>query len=281
MGVVKAFVQLTRLEHALMLSLAVVIGQAIALRGLPPLNLLAIAALSPFFIEIGSFAINDYWDLDTDIKNRRKDRPLVRRELSPEFALFVSIFAFPVGIILAYFTNWPAFGIALGFSVLAVMYSYSLKKMAGVGNAVIALSMAIPFVFGNISVTYGISYAVVILALMAFFMGFGREIAGSMRDIKGDIAQGRRTLPYVIGSKKSGYIAVLSILIAVAISPVLYIYDAAYRDIFYLAFIGITDLLLLWSSYEILSQGSLKLVRKLTLTAIGTGLSGFLLSALL
>lgn len=281
MGLLKAFVQLTRLEHAVMLSLAVIIGQAIAIKGVPPLDILAIAALSPFFIEIGSFAINDYWDLDTDLKNRRKDRPLVRRELSPEFALFVSIFSFPVGIILAYFVNWLAFGIALIFSLLAILYSYSLKKTAVAGNAVIALSMAIPFIFGNMSVTYRVSYAVVVLSLMAFLMGFGREIAGSIRDIKGDIAQGRRTLPYAIGAKKSGYVAVLSILAAVALSPALYLADAAYRDVFYIALVGLTDLLLLWSSYLVLSQGNLRLVRNLTLASIGTGLLGFLLSTLL
>ena len=95
----KALIRLTRIEHAFMLSLAVIIGEVIAgLDVLASLPFVLLTIIPPFFIEIASFAVNDYFDLESDKLNKRMDRPLVSGEINPSFALYVSIIATGIGV---------------------------------------------------------------------------------------------------------------------------------------------------------------------------------------
>lgn len=93
MGKFSAFIRLTRIEHGFMLVVAVLIGEIVALRGFPPAGIALLSILPPFLIEIGSFAINDYFDIESDRKNKKSDRPLVTGELSPAFAIGLSVAA--------------------------------------------------------------------------------------------------------------------------------------------------------------------------------------------
>jgi geranylgeranylglycerol-phosphate geranylgeranyltransferase len=279
----KAFIQLTRMEHAVFLSLAVLVGQAVFLGSLPSFDAkICYALLSPFFIELGAFALNDYLDLPTDRKNKRRDRPLVRKALSMTTARLTAIITISIGISLAFSVNQTCGYIAAFFSFLSIAYAYSLKKLPVIGNAAIAASMAIPFIFGNYSVSGELTTAIWFLSLIAFCMGLGREIAGSIRDMAGDILQGRRTLPIVIGANKSRWYAALFITFAVMISPLPFFKIAQYLyNPYYWFPIAVTDALLVASIYYVLALKHLKLVRNLTLIAQLTGLLGFLLGAIM
>ena len=80
---IKEFWRLVRFEHAIMLAVAVLIGEIVVLQGIPHLDaILLFSLLVPIFSEMGSFALNDYMDVETDRINRRMDRPLALRALS-------------------------------------------------------------------------------------------------------------------------------------------------------------------------------------------------------
>jgi geranylgeranylglycerol-phosphate geranylgeranyltransferase len=165
--------------------------------------------------------------------------------------------------------------------MLAVVYSHTLKKSPFFGNFFIAFSMAIPFIFGNLSVTETLLLPVSFLASLALIMGVGREIAKSIMDYAGDRKQRRFTLPIAIGKQNASYISAFFILFAVLISPLPFFYFAQYYfDYLYLVPILITDVLLVVSLCLILGLKKLKDVRFLTLVAQGTGLAGFLLGAI-
>jgi len=293
---VKAFIRLVRIEHAFFLAIAVAVGAIIAAKANPAVDfsifdtegnmlyvlyLLFIAMLSPFFIEMASFAINDYWDIETDKANKRKDRPLVTGELKKETALATAMLFFPLGIVLAFFTNITAFLLVLLFVVLSFYYSYEWKKKPVIGNIVIAASMAVPFIFGNVVIYNKIQLPVVILASMAFLMGLGREIFKSIQDIAGDRKQGRKTLPILIGKKNSAYIGSFLILLAVLISfyPLFFIEDY-FGDIYYFSFVLITDILLVASVDSALKLKDFAAIREHTLKAQLTGLLAFLFGVL-
>ena len=55
----------------------------------------------PALIVWASMAINDYYDLESDIANNRLDRPLVRKAFSPNVALYSSIVMFISGALLS------------------------------------------------------------------------------------------------------------------------------------------------------------------------------------
>lgn len=281
---ISAFVRLTRLEHALMLCAAVLIGEVIALGGLPDPLFALLSFFPPFFIEISAFAINDYFDIGTDRLNKRMDRPLVSGEAKPGEALFISIASLLIGVAAAYLINLPSFIIALAFGVLSLLYSYKLKDLPLIGNMYVAATMAIPFVFGNLAVSPAMSPAVMSLAYIAFVAGLGREILGTIRDMEGDMA-GRRgtTLPTLMGKQCSLILASLLLLIAVLLSAIPFTSVAHFKgNLNYLIPVAITDGLLLYVAVRAFgnSEEFLGQARTITLAALAFGLVGFLLGAL-
>ncbi len=276
----KAFFRLTRIEHSLFLALAVLIGEIVVTKDIQLLPTV-FGILSVFFIGMGSFALNDFLDYPTDKKNKRKDRPLVTGAISAWAAMATAKVSFPLGVLFALLVNMECFWIAVVFSVLAVLYSYALKKLLLLGNMFIAFSMAVPFVFGNYIVSDQISASIQVLASIAFLTGLGREIIKSIQDMAGDRKYGRWTLPIAMGKTIPKYFAVLYILIAILMSPIPFLLLPKFQNNWlYLGPALVTDLVLLWSAYLSLRLKELEKVRKMTLLALGIGLVGFLLGAL-
>ena len=276
----KAFFRLTRIEHSLFLALAVLVGEIVVTKDIQ-LWPTVFGVLSVFFIGMGSFALNDFMDYPTDKKNKRKDRPIVSGTISAWAAMVTTKISFPLGILFALLINLNCFWIAVVFSVLAIGYSYVLKKLLLLGNMFIAFSMAIPFIFGSYIISDQISASIQVLASIAFLTGLGREIIKSIQDMAGDEKYGRWTLPIALGKTIPKYFAMLYILIAVAMSPIPFLLLPKFQDNWlYMGPVLLTDVILLWGVWSMVRLKELERVRKLTLLALGIGLVGFLLGAL-
>jgi geranylgeranylglycerol-phosphate geranylgeranyltransferase len=148
------------------------------------------------------------------------------------------------------------------------------------GNIFIAFSMAVPFIFGNYILTDQLNRTVLLLSSMAFLVGVGREIIKSIQDMKGDAKTGRRTMPIVMGKESSAIFASYYILMALLLSPLPYLFDPRFQDLFYLVPVFATDVLLIKTIIYALRLKKLEKARKISLMALGIGLAGFLLSAL-
>ena len=135
----KAIWELMRLEHGVMIGIAIIVGALIASKSFPDYGIFFITFLMALFLEGSTFALNDYFDLEIDKKNKRKDRPLVRGDISPKSALLIFIILFPLGIVFSYFINFTCFIIALITAIFAIFYDVYLKKMKLLGNFFIAL----------------------------------------------------------------------------------------------------------------------------------------------
>lgn len=212
----KALWELARVEHGIMLSFAVFVGLGFLHASLP-LDKLCIALAVPFFIEVGAFALNDYIDYEVDKLNRRMDRPLVRGELKREEALWVSLAGFFIALALSFLLPEGAFLIALAFILLSLAYDVYLKKIPLLGNAVIALSMAIPFPFANALVGKEITGIIAVVSTMVFLAGLAREIIKDIEDLKGELKKGIRTLPAIIGIKRASQLAGILLILFMAL----------------------------------------------------------------
>jgi geranylgeranylglycerol-phosphate geranylgeranyltransferase len=287
----KAVWELMRLEHGVMLFLGIIIGSFIALKGvsLPSLDKFILTFFTALFLEASTFALNDYFDLDIDILNKRNDRPLVRGDIKPKTALILFGIFFPLGIICSYFVNIACFVIALITALFAVLYDSHMKKIKFIGNFYIAYVMAIPFVFGGVAVikentfSFAIDPSIYIIALIAFLAGSGREIMKDVQDFEGDKKKGTRSLPKFIGGRKSNIIAGLFLILAVCISFFPFLiqtYALYYMNYIYLFLVLICDILLLIIALNLIfkKQPSLKFFRKISLFSIFIGLLAFLIS---
>ncbi len=222
MSIIGAILRLTRIEHSVMLCIAVVSAEMLS-GGLPSPEILVLSLLTPIFISMSAFAINDYFDVEVDRANK-KMRPLVTGELSMNTALYVTVVSMFVGLVASLFINTYAFSIAVLFGAASLLYGYRLKEMLFWGNAYIAFSMAIPFIFGNFVVSRSLAPAIIPVSTMIFLSGLSREIHGTIRDLKGDLkARDVHTLPKVIGRSTSSVVALLLYAIAIAISAYLFI----------------------------------------------------------
>ena len=218
MGTFFAYVRLFRIEHALLLAVAVLLGELLS-GALPALPLLSCSLAVPVFIEMGSFALNDYFDVKTDKANKRHDRPIAAGEIAPQTALIAAALCYIVGIAAALPLPAAALYITLIFAFLSLIYNFKLKELPLVGNLYISASMAIPFLFGSLVVAPEIYARIWAIALVAAVAGLGREIIKSAEDMEGDIKhRNARTLPVVIGRKNA---LLLSALLYAALVPLL------------------------------------------------------------
>lgn len=285
MGFLSELYKLTRFEHAIMLAIAVLIGETILLGQFPIFTVVIILSLLvPIFSEMGSFALNDYLDIESDRINKKLDRPLVRGSLSPQFALWFSIAALLLSTALAYFINIYAFLIALVFNLLAILYNWKLKDLPIIGNIYIAFTMGIPFIFGNYVISSSLSSLALILAALGFVAGLAREIVKSVQDMEGDkLARKSKTLPIMIGERYSLIIASLLYLIFIFLTAIPFGFGLK-MNIVSGPLVLIADLAILFSLFSLLiskdKTNALKKARMITLAALFIGLLGLLAAAL-
>jgi len=286
MGKIKGIWDLIRLDHGFMLAVAIIIGAVIAQKGIPS-NVwkLTLAILTAVFLEVSTFALNDYFDYPIDKRNNRTDRPLVRGDISPLTALMVTFIFFPMGILTAFFVNYACFIIALVTGLFALSYDIKLKKIKLIGNYYIAYTMAIPFLFGGVAFSPNIPNIIWILSSMAFLSGVGREILKDIMDLEGDKEEKVKSLPIYLGKNKSFLISGLFFISAVSISffPFFVNIDPSFfRNYFYLISVFFANIIFIWITASILVKKNprVKLFRKMTLIAMMLGLVAFLIGSL-
>lgn len=280
-----ALAKLTRIEHSIMLVIAVIAAELVA-SGIPSTLIFILSLITPIFISMGAFAINDYYDVESDKLNKRFERPLVSGALKRETALEVTLICMLIGILASAFINIAAFIIALVFAVLAILYSYRLKDILLIGNLYIAFSMVIPFLYGNYVVSRALSYDVILISIVIFLAGLAREIHGMIRDYKGDL-KARRSSNLIshVGQLRSAQFAFVLYLEAVMVSIYILFFAPPYAmNLLYIIPIGITDIVVMYISVGYIMQKKtrkfLSFSRNASLAVMALSLIGFLISAL-
>lgn len=287
MNKLSAVLRLTRIEHSAMLVVAVFTAELVA-GGLPQYQVLAASLLAPALISMGAFAINDYFDVESDRANRRMNRPLATGALKRGDALAISVLCSAAGIAFSIIINQYVFMLALIFAALAFIYSYKLKDIILVGNVYIAFSMVVPFIFGDLVVSNTIPMSIILISFVIFLSGLAREIHGMARDRVGDIrARHTRNLVSRIGERRSLEIAFVLYMEAIAIGVFLFFYQPSnYSNPFaynatYLYIITIANLLLFYvAAGAVVRPGAafLRKTRNISLGAMGIALLAYLLS---
>lgn len=287
-----AWLRLVRIEHSLMSALGVLVGLLLAAGSLGallavPVNTLLKALAVPILINIGAFALNDYWDIEADRLNHRTERPLVSGALPPFIAVETAGVGLLGGILAAALLNPTASLVAALFAVLSLAYNRFLKDWPLVGNLAIAASMAIAFAFGGLALGMNmtsLSPSLELLTIGAFVAGLGRELVKTVQDMEGDkLARQSKSLPHLIGVRPSLQLAAACYVIFAGAAILLLSSGPA--------FTVISGGLLLLSVFAFLTQAAqlliteptptvLEQLRKASLWSLLIGLVGITLAAL-
>jgi len=288
---VSAILKLTRFEHGIMVSLAILVGALVA-KGMKineeELLRIVKGMVKGLLVEMGIVGFNDYTNMEED-KINSPDRPLVRGELSKEEALIFSSTILGIGMLLPWCTS-PV--LPLGSTILLYLiitldmaYNVVLKKYGPIGNFAVSLSTAAPFVYGALLIVRldNVPLYLWIFFLIAFLATFSREIVKDIRDVPGDSKAGLLTLPHIIGVKKCFTIAYCLMGSAILLS--LIVIPLIKNKMVYLAVISITNLTLLYSLISLRKAKGWKdkkvldRFRKISLIGMGLGIISFLASS--
>ncbi len=285
----KAYWDLTRLDHGLIFAVSFVLGMIIAYGKWPDPIITMAGVIAAIAAEMGTFALNDYFDVEVDKKNNRTDRPIIRGEISKNEALALTVVSFIVSIAAAVFmNNEGALIVVIAMIVFGCFYDYRLKEYGILGNIYIAFTMAAPFLF--CSMLFNASPILLLLSAMAFFLGLGREIMKGIMDVEGDALRDVKTVARVYGESTARYAAIALYLIALLLAPLPYIlkfgldFSAYYYNPIYAVFAALTIVILGYVCVSLLRSHERKTIskaRKTTLIAMVVALLAFLLPAMI
>lgn len=212
---IKHFLQLIRYKNLLLLIFMMLLFTSFFHKHIYFSVNLALLTISIICITIFGNIINDILDVEIDLINK-PNRIIVGKHISKNKALKLSyLFAFlgtTSGIIISYLIDKLNYSLIFIFTTLLLyFYSKYLKKIALVGNLVvsllIALSIYLVFLFSespNDSLRNTFTFQFFnIFAFFAFYINFIREILKDVEDIDGDYNQKLKTLPILIGRKRT------------------------------------------------------------------------------
>ncbi len=198
----------------------------------PPFHRILSALITVVFLNAGGNAVNDLYDESIDRINRPK-RPLPSGLLTRKNAKHFAIASFTLGNLSALWAGILPFTVAALISTpLMIVYSIRFKRTPLTGNFIIAFILGLAFIF--CSLVYGDIKPGIVPAVLAFFYTLIREIIKDLEDMKGDRAEGARTLPLIAGEKMTRRIAAALLFLLVLILPLpasLAFYSPAYLQL--------------------------------------------------
>lgn len=178
--------------------------------------IVTLLALGVVCIGAAGYLVNDIYDTAID-KINHPNRKLLLETFAIRTVWLIYGSLTLLGLALSFILGKWVFFIFTITAFLLWLYAHWLKRLAVMGNLLIALISAtmvfLPFVAINAS---GSAYTTVaVYVIFGFFISLSREIIKDMEDIEGDRRCGCRTLPVVIGFKATKAIIIFVLLVLV------------------------------------------------------------------
>jgi geranylgeranylglycerol-phosphate geranylgeranyltransferase len=230
-----------------MMGSAVVVGEVIG-SSVVPAAAASYGFLAGFFLLASSMVLNDYFDRETDAINE-PDRPLPAGRIEPWEALFFAMVLASIGFVASASTGTWTLIIAILSMMLTVAYNSKLKRTGILGNVMVSVNVAVPFIYGGFVVASTNMFPLIIFSLLAFLSSLGREVVKGIVDVVGDNAKGVMSVAVTKGSEFAAKQAAFLFLAAVALSGL----PLALRIVssYYVPLVGICDIGFLLTSYSI------------------------------
>jgi len=162
---------------------------------------LGLIVMSTLLISSAGYIINDYYDQKIDIINR-PEKVVVGKNLKRRAAMFYHMLFNFAGIFLGVLASWKIGLIHITSAFLLWLYSNSLKRLPLIGNLLIG------FLTGIAVLMIGVEYQnlnplIYAYSLFAASIMVIREIIKDIEDMKGEKTHGVKSLPLLIGIRKT------------------------------------------------------------------------------
>lgn len=225
-----------------------------------------ILTTSILLITMGGYLINDIYDIESD-KINKPGKVYISRIISIKSGLFLYFLTSITGLILGFYLSINKnlnhlSGFFIVTVILLFIYTKILKKLPLIGNIIVALLVSLPIflvyefdhsmisikdIFDNLF----LSIIIFFYLLFAFLTTLIREIIKDLQDIKGDNKFKLKTLPILIGNKRTiNFVVFLSFLLQLLLLLVLI--DSFKNDYYLILIFSITlSLLVAYLIYKL------------------------------
>ena len=262
MGKLSGFVRLMRPVNCAMMGFAVFVGAVLADPNFFNAGWLGVVYgfVTGFMLTAASMTINDYYDRAIDAINE-PNRPIPSGAVSTQQALAFVFVLSAIGFVFAYLTSYLCLVVAIISWIVVVAYVTVGKKSGLPGNFLVSTCVAIPFIYGSIAVVGSVPLSVVLFTMMAFLSNTGREITKGIVDVKGDSAEGIKTLAVRYGEKSAAVAAAVFYVSAVALTPFPPLLNLV--SVWFIPIVLVTDIGLVTSSVLLLKNHTRDNARKI------------------
>ena len=225
-----------------------------------------ILTTSILLITMGGYLINDIYDIESD-KINKPGKVYISTIISIKSGLFLYFLTSITGLLLGFYLSINKnlnhlSGFFIVTVILLFIYTKILKKLPLIGNIIVALLVSLPIflvyefdhsmisikdIFNNLF----LSIIIFFYLLFAFLTTLIREIIKDLQDIKGDNKFKLKTLPIMIGNKRTiNFVVFLSFLLQLLLLLVLI--DSFKNDYYLILIFSITlSLLVAYLIYKL------------------------------
>jgi geranylgeranylglycerol-phosphate geranylgeranyltransferase len=282
MGKTKGIVRLMRPLNCVMMGISVFVGVVLAKQAFSVDDWLSIlfGFVTGFMLTAAAMAINDYYDRKIDAVNEPL-RPIPTGLVSPREALALVVFLSAFGFVFAVLVSFLCLFVAVVSWAIVIAYVTVGKRSGLPGNFLVSACVGIPFVYGSITVVGLVQLNVWLFVSMAFLSNTGREIAKGIVDVKGDTAEGVKTLAVRYGEKTAAVGAAVFYVSAVCLTPVPLLLGLV--SFWFVPMVLITDIGLVVCSTLLLknpSRENARRIKNLVLYLFVSGLLAFVVGVL-
>lgn len=209
---------------------------------------LFLLSVSTVLIAAAGYIINDYYDVKIDYINK-PERVVIGKNITRRFAILFHVLLSVAGISIGLYLSWMLAAVNALSVFLLWLYSNNLKRLPFIGNVTVALLTGLAIYV--VDVLYRTqSSLVIIYSVFAFFMTLVREIIKDIEDLKGDNTFGCKTLPIVLGIRKTKIVIYSVILLfSICVFVLNYWYEALPFQ-YYLIFLFVPVIWLLFRLFR-------------------------------
>jgi geranylgeranylglycerol-phosphate geranylgeranyltransferase len=207
------------------------------------------------FITSAGFAINDYFDRESDAVIKPK-RPIPAGALSLKQVVAISGVLFAIGLVMASLINWLSFAIIVADSLVLLVYSFMVKRKSGfVANVLVGILTGTAFLYGEATITSPATLSLISLSLYPIAFGtIGGNVLRDILSVEGDSKVGYPTLPQKIGNYNAAKVGAVFFLLTGLFAPLPFFLGNF--TVYYLPLILLWSVLLIYSSVRLITSGS-------------------------
>jgi 4-hydroxybenzoate polyprenyltransferase len=214
---------------------------------------LFILATSTVLIAAAGYIINDYYDVKIDYINK-PGRVVIGKSITRRYAILFHVVLSSIGVLLGLFLSWKIGAVNLLTVFLLWFYSNNLKRLPFIGNFVVAFLTGLAILVVDFYYRTG-SALIIIYASFAFFMTLVREIIKDMEDLKGDVTFGCKTLPIMLGLRRTKFVIYLILFLFSATVVILNYFYQVLPLQYYAIFLFVP---LLWLLYRLIRADTIR-----------------------